>query len=172
MEKAALAELEREDFPRHRLLTRRQAGMRYRGQSYEVSVPVPRLDGADDLADLVRRVHPAPPRRPPPPAAAPAGRSGQFAVTAVGLIPKPAMKRSGKVSAQAKPRATRTAWFSATDSRDVPVFHRGDLGPGMRIAGPAIIEEPTSTTVLHPGQGAGIDEYLNIEIAVAGGTEA
>jgi hypothetical protein len=34
----------------------------------------------------------------------------------------------------------------------------------MRIEGPAIIEEKTSTIVLHPGQHAEVDTYLNIEI--------
>src|SRR5262249_27752257 len=37
METAALEDLMREQFPRERLLTRRHAGMRYRGQSYEVA---------------------------------------------------------------------------------------------------------------------------------------
>ena len=56
MEAAALADLMQEQFPRERLQTRRHAGMRYRGQSYEVSVPVPSLRGPDDLADLVAAV--------------------------------------------------------------------------------------------------------------------
>jgi N-methylhydantoinase A/oxoprolinase/acetone carboxylase beta subunit len=34
----------------------------------------------------------------------------------------------------------------------------------MRIEGPAIVEEQTSTTVLYPGQRAEVDEYLNVEI--------
>ena len=38
------------------------------------------------------------------------------------------------------------------------------------IAGPAIIEEQTSTTVLYPGQRADVDGYLNIEIDAAGAT--
>ena len=45
METAALADLMQEQFPRERLQTRRHAGMRYRGQSYEVAVPVPSLRG-------------------------------------------------------------------------------------------------------------------------------
>jgi N-methylhydantoinase A/oxoprolinase/acetone carboxylase beta subunit len=36
----------------------------------------------------------------------------------------------------------------------------------MRIEGPAIIEEQTSTTVLYPGQRAEVDEYLNVECTV------
>jgi N-methylhydantoinase A/oxoprolinase/acetone carboxylase beta subunit len=34
----------------------------------------------------------------------------------------------------------------------------------MRIQGPAIIEEKTSTIVLYPGQHAEVDPFLNIEI--------
>ena len=34
----------------------------------------------------------------------------------------------------------------------------------MRIEGPAIVEEQSSTTVLYPGQRAEVDEYLNVEI--------
>jgi N-methylhydantoinase A/oxoprolinase/acetone carboxylase beta subunit len=34
----------------------------------------------------------------------------------------------------------------------------------MRIEGPAIIEEKTSTIVLYPDQRAEVDAYLNIEI--------
>jgi N-methylhydantoinase A len=46
----------------------------------------------------------------------------------------------------------------------VPVFRRSTLQPGMRIEGPAILEEKTSTTVLYPGQRADVDEYLNVEV--------
>jgi len=56
------------------------------------------------------------------------------------------------------------AYFSATDASDVPVLQRGALPPGVRIEGPAIIEEKTSTTALYPGQRAIVEAYLNIEI--------
>ena len=46
----------------------------------------------------------------------------------------------------------------------MPVWRRTDLPPGLRIEGPAIIEEKTSTIVLYPGQHAEVDPYLNIEI--------
>ena len=36
----------------------------------------------------------------------------------------------------------------------------------MQIAGPAVIEEKTSTTVLYPGQRARVDKYLNIEVVL------
>jgi N-methylhydantoinase A/oxoprolinase/acetone carboxylase beta subunit len=50
---------------------------------------------------------------------------------------------------------------------DVPVLPRDALRPGMRIAGPAVIEEKTATIVLHPGPRATIDAHLNIEVEVS-----
>src|SRR5207249_3097082 len=59
LEQQALQELVEENFPRERLWTRRQAGMRYRGQSYEVPVEVRSLMGPQDLSDLIGRFHAA-----------------------------------------------------------------------------------------------------------------
>ena len=64
----------------------------------------------------------------------------------------------------------RTAYFSATDATQVPVFRRSALAAGAAIDGPAVIEEKTSTTVLYPGQRGEIDGYLNIEIEPAAET--
>ena len=164
MEAQALDELLREQFPRERLVTRRHAGMRYRGQSYEVAVPVPSLRGPADLADLAKRFHDAHQRRYGHMAQAEAVEIVNFQVTAVGLIPKPAMKSFDPSDGQATPRATRQAYFNATEACDVPVFARGMLQPGMQIEGPAIIEEKTSTTVIYPAQRAAVDSYLNIEV--------
>ena len=164
METAALEDLMREQFPRERLVTRRHAGMRYRGQSYEVPVPVPRLGGPQDMADLVKRFHEAHQRRYGHMAQAEAVEIVNFQVTAVALIAKPAWKTFARTDAPAKPHDVRQAYFSAGDAREVPVFRRSSLQPGMRIEGPAIVEEQTSTTVLYPGQRAEVDEYLNVEI--------
>jgi N-methylhydantoinase A len=85
------------------------------------------------------------------------------------LIPKPRLKTFGRAaSMQASPHATRRAHFNAADGADVPVWHRSALLPGMRVEGPAIIEEKTSTIVLYPGQRAQVDEYLNIEVELPG----
>lgn len=41
------------------------------------------------------------------------------------------------------------------------------LRPGMAFAGPAIIEDSGTTTVIHPGNRVGIDGYCNIHITLA-----
>jgi N-methylhydantoinase A len=60
---------------------------------------------------------------------------------------------------------TRAVYFEAAAPLATPVFRRDGLEAGVTVPGPAIIEEKTSTTVLHPGQRARVDEYLNLEIA-------
>jgi N-methylhydantoinase A len=171
METHALDDLIREQFPRERLQTHRRAGMRYRGQSYEVAVPVASLRGAQDMAALIERFHDAHRRRYGHMAQAEAVEIVNFQVTAVGLIPKPAMQTFDAPAAgaqpQAAPPALRQVYFNGADSCDAPVLRRSALSPGLCIAGPAVIEEKTSTTVLYPGQRATVDAYLNIEVELA-----
>jgi N-methylhydantoinase A len=172
LEGAALDELMRENFPRERLLTRRHAGMRYRGQSYEVAVPVPQLRGAQDLADLIRRFHEAHQRRYGHMAEIEAVEIVNFQVTAIGLIPKPAPKMfdgpdapgTSQEKARETPHGIRQVYFSANDALDVPVIRRSALRPATEIKGPAVIEEKTSTVVLYPEQRAQVDQYLNIDV--------
>ena len=40
---------------------------------------------------------------------------------------------------------------------DVPVYRRTDLAPGARIAGPAVITEDATTTIVGPAFAASID---------------
>jgi N-methylhydantoinase A len=46
-----------------------------------------------------------------------------------------------------------------------PVFSRDLLRAGQTIAGPAIVEEAASVTVVNPGQELRVDEYGNLLLA-------
>jgi N-methylhydantoinase A len=164
LEHQGVADLMREKLPRERIHTLRTAGMRYRGQSYEVSVPVGAVAGADDIAKLAQAFHEAHRRRYGHMAQNEAVEIVNFKVTAVGEIAKPRLKPAPiRAGGQPKPIDRRQACFGH-ELVDTPIFRRSDLAPGSALAGPAIIEEQTSTTVLAPGQHASIDEYANIEI--------
>ena len=166
MEQAGLAELLQENFSREQLTTLRTAGMRYRGQSYEVSVPVSALHTSDDIAALTKRFHEAHRRRYGHMAVSEGVEIVNFHITAVGQIPKPRFQDS--VTPQQThlpaPLEIRTAYFGPAGTADVQVFRRSTLTPGAMIEGPAIIEEKTSTIVIYPNQQARIDRYLNLEI--------
>jgi len=58
------------------------------------------------------------------------------------------------------------AFFKAVDSREIPI-HRGEgLKPGMTIAGPALVVEPTTTLVLYPGSAATVTRLNNYMVQV------
>ena len=64
----------------------------------------------------------------------------------------------------ARPAATVDDVYSGGRSHRAPVFRRAELRPGDRIAGPAIIAEANSTTVVEPGWRATITPRDHIEL--------
>jgi N-methylhydantoinase A len=66
-------------------------------------------------------------------------------------------QRSGALA----PRGLRRAGFGLlhVETVDAAVHYGEELAPGDRIAGPAIIEEPTTTLVIYPGTTARVTAY-------------
>src|SRR5208282_6739221 len=62
-------------------------------------------------------------------------------------------------------KTTRPAWFDG-GFIDTPVYDRYALTAGMRLAGPAIIEERESTTVIPPGDSVTVDATGSLRIAI------
>jgi N-methylhydantoinase A len=166
LEETVTANLLRENIPRDRLKMLRSAGMRYRGQSYEVNVPVADLQSPDAMSQLSRQFHDVHLRRYGHMAQSEAVEIVTFRVVGVGTIPKPRMRRFTAGTGTPLPVETRPAYFTPNEATLVPVYRRDQLEPGAEIRGPAIIEEKTSTIVFYPGQAAQVDEYQNIEVNV------
>jgi N-methylhydantoinase A len=59
-------------------------------------------------------------------------------------------------------------YFRGLGFVDTPVYVRDRLLADNRIAGPALVEEHASTTVIGPGDSAVIDGMGNIDIALGG----
>ncbi|MES2433034.1 MAG: hydantoinase/oxoprolinase family protein [Pseudomonadota bacterium] len=79
--------------------------------------------------------------------------------TVYGLVDKPKRMHiaAGKATDQAI-KTYRDAVFSADGSRTrTPIYEGGALGAGAVIAGPAVIEEVTTTIVIEPGWSATLD---------------
>jgi 5-oxoprolinase (ATP-hydrolysing) len=76
----------------------------------------------------------------------------------------PASARDGAVSST----GTRRVYFpeAAGYVEDTPVYRRSDLPVGSRLQGPAIVEEPESTTVIGPGDELAVDASGSLRIKV------
>jgi 5-oxoprolinase (ATP-hydrolysing) len=82
---------------------------------------------------------------------------------AAGEMPEPALTPHASGAAPAEP-AARVALYVAGSFRDVPAYRRGDLAPGQRIAGPALVIEEGATTVIDAGWRATLDGHGNLTI--------
>jgi N-methylhydantoinase A len=133
------------------------AEARYKSQVWELDTPLPvkRFRTPKDVAALVEAFHTVHDR-------VYAVRDEQSEVECVNWRgrmsirlsdpAKPVSKRV--VRHKPKPSTTRQAYFGADDLRRTPVFRGIELKPGASIAGPAIIEEPTTTIVVYPRMNA------------------
>ncbi len=63
-------------------------------------------------------------------------------------------------------RGTRMVYFASSGFIATPTYHRPALKAGNRIAGPALIEEHASTTVVHPGDSVEVDAFGDLVIAI------
>jgi N-methylhydantoinase A len=83
----------------------------------------------------------------------------------VGIVAKPQIAAATEAGTAAAETARRQVYFAA-GWIDVPVYDRALLGAGTQIAGPAVIEEMSATTLLHPGQHAIVDPAANLSVTV------
>jgi N-methylhydantoinase A len=88
-----------------------------------------------------------------------------------GVMRKPPQEKiaaGGPEPAKAAFTGKRPVYYEGEGFVDTPTYARAALVAGNKIAGPALIEEHASTTVLAPGDQATVNAYGHIEIAVAG----
>ncbi len=142
----------------------RSVDMRYAGQNYELTVPVPEgLDGLALLAALEEGFAAEHQRLYGFLAEEEPAQLVTFRLEATGLVPKariPARTPEGPDAAAAR-EGERELWLSGAP-RPVPVYARERLRPGNRLDGPAIVEQMDSTTVVPPGWTARVDAYANL----------
>jgi N-methylhydantoinase A len=69
----------------------------------------------------------------------------------------------GKVAGakQAKPHSIRKCFFGGRESVPTRIFRETNIVEGLRIDGPAIIEEPTTTLVVNPNMSVTVSAHGN-----------
>jgi N-methylhydantoinase A len=151
-----------EGVPDEQMSVQRLVDMRYLGQWRSLTVPV---SAPADLPDAVARFHADHER------AYNYRRDGspveiyRLSVRAVGVTPKPELKRHGLDGAGAAAAESRFVHFDASGTTvDTPVYLRHELPAGVTIEGPATIDQLDSTTLVPPGWRAAVDEWLNIRM--------
>jgi N-methylhydantoinase A len=139
------------------------AELRYLGQNYSLRVPVPTTGGRltdDDLARLLDSFHADHRRRYGYDIPDEIVELVDVTVTATGPTPDPQVPRLAAGEREPS-KGTRPVYFRGEGWVETAVLDRAALAPGAAVDGPAVIEEPMSTTLVHPGQSASVDAYGN-----------
>ncbi len=155
LEERATRVLTEEGFTHEHMSLERALDVRYRGQSYEITVPM--------SADFVSTFH-AEHRRL-------YGHSNiswptelvNIRLTARGIGEPLRLSARGENAASAERAITGTqdAVFDG-EKLETPLYERSALQPGARFRGPAIVIEVSATTVVPPDYIARVDSYGNI----------
>ena len=144
----------------------RSAFMRYRGQGHEIAVELPVRDFTAADRSAIRELFEAAYRRlysRAIPGVEIEILSWVVSVSAPseGHLGAPALE----APSEPKPRSRRPIFDPATgEFREADIYWRGDLAPGARISGPAVIAEDETSTVVSPGFDASIDRFGYIEL--------
>ncbi len=148
-----MAELEAEGFKKNEIHRIDSLDLRYRGQSYELTVPL--------VADFIERFHKAHERRY---GYANRGRDVELVnvrTTFLGRTAKPKFSKTVKQRRGPEPLERQPCWIDRRRVR-TDIYDRAILGHGHVIQGPAIIGEYSSTTLVPPGFRCTVDAYLNL----------
>jgi N-methylhydantoinase A len=156
LERDGREELRAEGLPAERIEFVRQVDLRYVGQSYELTIPA-----GDGLVDRFHAEHDrvygfaAPQERI---------EVVSLRLTSIGRIDKPAPPPLER-GPLPEPKEQRPVYFAEADGFvDCPVHDRYALPAGAELAGPAIVEEFDSATVVHPGFVLRVDDTGNLII--------
>jgi len=150
-----------------------QIDMHYKGETHEITVPLPTEDGVvtpENLQVAVQAFHAAHEMlhtfsNPDEPVFFMNLRLEMVIETA-----KPAIQKLERKSEDASGalRTRRPVYFSEIGGfAETPIYSGSLIQCGNVLTGPCVIEEPATTIVVYPGQTASLNEFDNYEITTA-----
>ncbi|MCK8787836.1 hydantoinase/oxoprolinase family protein [Roseomonas sp. NAR14] len=172
MEREGVSAIEGSAVRAERIEIQRAADMRYVGQEHAVTVELPsELFGRQDREAIKRQFDAQHAIRYGTSAPGEPAELVSLRVTVSGVMRKPprhTVAAGGEAPEDAAMVRRKQVYFGRL--METPVYRRDLLRSGNRIAGPALIEEHASTTVLAPGDALEVDTAGNLLIAI--GSEA
>jgi N-methylhydantoinase A len=165
LSQSALAVLANEKVSRAQSALERFIDIRYVGQSYQLTVPLTAARVTTEaLAEARLRFNTthratygyAEPSEP--------CEIVTLRVSALGLIEKPILGASrsaanGACDAAGARKGARAVFFTGAGFVDCAVYDRARLPIGAEFRGPAVVEEPDSTTLVHPGWRVRVERF-------------
>ena len=160
--------LDQDQVEEQRMQFVRQLDLRYFGQSYELTLSIqdPGFH-PEEMLRLAERFHCEHERvygfsAPDEPI-----ELVNLRLSAIGTIAKPSLRQLAEDDRDASSAvlAARSVYFAESGGFvDCPIYDRYQFHAGTRIEGPAVVAEMDSTTLIHPGYKASVDDIGNLLI--------
>jgi N-methylhydantoinase A len=169
MEDEGRAALARSSVQPDAVVVERAADMRYVGQEHAVTVELgAAVFSTRDKAALKRRFDEVHAVRYGTSAPNEPGDIVSLRTTVLGVMRKPAPRAvdTGEETPPTDAVRIRKPVYFGDRFHDTPVYARTQLRAGNRIAGPALVEEHASTTVLQPGDDLVVDGFGNLNLSI------
>jgi N-methylhydantoinase A len=167
LEDEAASYFTREGIGKERLAFQRYSDMRYAGQEHTVKVPVaPGAVTEKSIQEAEGSFHSLHEKQYTFRLDSPI-EFVNFHLTTFGKVEKPRIpKQKSQGTFKDALKGDRQVDFDLHGRHRAPVYERQLLGTGVTLEGPAIVEEPDSTTVIFPGQRLSVDQYGNLTIEI------
>ena len=148
----------------------RHADMRYAGQEHTVKVALPYADSGPDIATAIDQFHQAHEKRYTYRLENEV-QLVNFHLVAIVDVPKPELAK--RKVADRKLTETilhkRQVDFDQHGIHEATIYDGLKLDPGVKLSGPAVIQEPSVTLVLSPGHRVVVDDFGNYHIHLSTG---
>ncbi|MBQ6455725.1 MAG: hydantoinase/oxoprolinase family protein [Mogibacterium sp.] len=139
--------------------------MRYMGQEHTVQVYAPAVPWKEaDKKEIMERFHATHEhfytfRLDDTPA-----EIVNLHLIAFGRMHKPSLREIGLHTGKAEEavKEVRQVFFAGDGWIETPIYDRDKLGAGFSAEGPMVVEEPTTATVVCPGQKLSVDKFGNL----------
>jgi N-methylhydantoinase A len=138
--------------------------LRYRGQSYELTVPLELPLSVASVTAATEAFHAAHAQRygyamPDEPVTVVTLRVAGHGPGARPELPRQLL---GEANASAALIGRRAVWFAADAPMQTPIYHRDKLNAGNQLIGPAIVLQYDATVVVAPGWSGRVDALGNL----------
>jgi N-methylhydantoinase A len=163
----AISEMESEGFAHEDIIVQRTADLRFHGQAYELTLPMPDRKLVEDDAQAIFDQFLAHYERTYGEGTAWKGVPASlinYSVTVIGRGQRPTLNGVGHANGASNSlvREEREVFLPAERRRErIPVIDDASFGVGVEVEGPAIIDEGDTTVYVPPGTTATRDEYRN-----------
>jgi N-methylhydantoinase A len=168
LEEDARAWLADQNAPMQGSLVVRSADMRYKGQSFDMTVALPSAFADGDTMDVVRKpFHEAYARVYGIADEAAPVEVINLRATIVGVTPKPQPVPPDAATTPGAPCGERQV-FDEGRPQTAAVYVRDDLAAGQAFSGPAVVEAADTTVFVPAGYVVTVDEWRNLFVEGAG----